>query len=42
VWTFIHPLVGAPAMLVFAIGALLVERSALQRIPTIATANATA
>jgi hypothetical protein len=41
VWTFIHPLVGAPAMLIFAFGALLVELSALERVPTtVATANA--
>jgi hypothetical protein len=31
VWTFIHPLVGAPAMLVFAFGALQVERSTRNR-----------
>jgi hypothetical protein len=38
-WTFIHPLVGAPAMLVFVIGALLIERSAVERVPTtVATA----
>ncbi len=30
-WTFIHPLVGAPAMLVFAFGALQVERSTRNR-----------
>jgi hypothetical protein len=33
-WTFIHPLVGAPAMLLFAFGALLVERSSRTRIRT--------
>jgi hypothetical protein len=31
VWTFIHPLIGAPAMLVFAFGAFLVERWAIER-----------
>jgi hypothetical protein len=30
-WTFIHPLVGAPATLVFAFGALQVERSTRNR-----------
>jgi len=28
VWTFVHPLIGAPAMLVFLVGALFVELSA--------------
>jgi len=33
-WTFIHPLVGAPAMLFFAFGALQVERSTRTRAHT--------
>jgi hypothetical protein len=42
-WTFMHPLVGAPAMLVFAFGAFVVERSARQRTPTsVVTRNAMA
>jgi hypothetical protein len=43
VWTFMHPLVGAPAMLIFAFGAVMVERSTRDRGWTqVAAANATA
>lgn len=42
-WTFIHPLVGAPAMVIFAFGAVLVERSQRPRIPsTVVPGNAAA
>jgi hypothetical protein len=42
VWTFIHPLVGAPAMLIFVFGAFIVERSSLERTRLrVGTANAT-
>jgi hypothetical protein len=39
VWTFIHPLVGAPAMLLLAFGAFLVERSSSDRVRTGALAT---
>jgi hypothetical protein len=40
-WTFIHPLVGAPAMALFALGALMAERRSVGRraAPLIATGD---
>jgi hypothetical protein len=31
VWTFVHPLIGAPAMLVFLTGAAIVELSSREK-----------
>jgi hypothetical protein len=40
VWTFVHPLIGAPAMLVFLIGAAAVELAARDTAVSPATAVA--